>query len=328
MVKVLISPTALAGLQADFVDVLKKAGFELVYHGRPAQLTEDEIYEALAGISASLAGSEPYTPRVIAAHPQLRVIARVGVGYDAVDVEAATRAGIAVTIAPGTNQGSVAEHTFALMLALTKSLISQHEGVRSGGWPRGTNLPMRGKTMGIAGLGRIGKAVATRAQGFEMQVIAHDPFADTAWAKAHHIPLVSFDELLTRSDFLSLHMPATPETTYLMNAKTLARMKPTAFLVNTSRGAVIDEKALHAALKEKRLAGAGLDVFEEEPPGNNPLLGLDNVVLTPHAAGTDIQSRDDMAKSAAEAIVSLYRGEWPAEKVVNPKVRETFRWAR
>ncbi len=325
MPRVLIAPTALAGLQTPFVDVLRKAGFELVYHGLPAQLEEDQLMKWLDGIDASVAGSEPYTPRVLAAHPRLKVIARVGVGYDAVDVAAATKQGVAVCIAPGTNQGSVAEHTFALMLALTRHLIPQHLGVKSGVWPRGTCIPLRGQTMGVAGLGRIGKAVATRAQAFEMTVIAHDPFPDKAWAAAHHIPLVPFEDLLRQSDFVSLHMPAMPETAHLINARTLALMKPTAFLLNTSRGAVVDEQALYEALEEKRLAGAGLDVFENEPPGPIALLGLDNVVLTPHTAGGDWRSRDEMALSAAQAIAALWRGEWPAEKVVNPQVREVFR---
>lgn len=328
MPKVLIAPVPLAGLQAEFVDVLKQGGFELVYHGQPAQLNEELILHHLTGIDASLAGSEPYTPRVLAAHPQLKIIARVGVGYDTVDTAAATKQGIAVTIAPGTNQGSVAEHTFCLMLALVKRLISQHTGVKSGGWPRSTNIPLRGRTLGLAGLGRIGKAVTTRAQAFEMTVIAHDPYADAAWAKANNVQLVSFEELLKRSDFVSLHMPALPETTHLINAKTLGLMKPTAYLINTSRGAVVHEGDLYQVLKEKRIAGAGLDVFEEEPPGKMPLCELDNVVLTPHAAGVDLQSRDEMAKSAAQAIVSLSHGEWPAEKVVNPEVREKYRWQR
>src|SRR5262245_60427586 len=327
MPKVLIAPTALAGLKASFIDALKNAGFELVYHGLPNQLNEQELLDALPGIDASVAGSEPYTPRVFAAHPQLKVVARVGVGYDAVDVEAATRHGVAVCIAPGTNQGSVAEHTFMLMLGLVKNLISQHAGVASGGWPRGTNVPLRGRTLGIAGLGRIGKAVATRALAFEMTVIAHDPFPDTGWATKHGIPLVSFEDMLRQSDFVTLHMPASQQTVKLINAQTLALMKPTAYLINTSRGAVVNEADLYQALKERRLAGAGLDVFEEEPPGAaNPLLALDNVVLTPHAAGGDLRSRDEMALSAAEAVVSLSRGEWPAEKVVNPEVRGKFRW--
>jgi phosphoglycerate dehydrogenase-like enzyme len=289
-------------------------------------MTEDQLLAALDGIEASLAGSEPYTPRVLAAHPQLKVIARAGVGYDAVDLEAATKQAIAVCFTPGTNQGSVAEHTFALMLAWTRSLISQHTAVKAGGWPRGTLLPLRTQTLGIAGLGRIGKAVATRAVAFEMNVIAHDPFADADWARQHNIPLVSFEELLRRSDFLTLHMPALAETHRLINARTLALMKPTAVLVNTSRGAVVDEMALYEALKKKQIAGALLDVFDLEPPGEHPLFTLDNVIVTPHAAGVDLRSRDEMALSAAQSIASLYRGEWPAEKIVNPQIRERFCW--
>ncbi|MBY0232458.1 MAG: phosphoglycerate dehydrogenase [Gemmataceae bacterium] len=326
MPRVLIAPATLDGVPASFVDVLVKGGFELVYHGVGAQLDEEQAIRWLAGIDASLAGSEPYTDRVLAAHPQLRVIARVGVGYDAVDLAAATRRGVAVTFAPGTNQGSVSEHAFGLMLALSRRLIPQHLGTAAGQWPRGTTVPLRGQVLGLAGLGRIGRAMATRAFAFEMEVIAHDPFADKAWASANGVELVGFDELMSRSDYVSLHMPAGESTRRIINARSLALMKPTAYLVNTARGAVVDEAALAEALASKRIAGAGLDVFDEEPPHpDNPLLKLDNVVLTPHAAGTDYKSRDDMAHSAAEAIVSLFRGEWPAEKVVNPAVREAWK---
>ncbi len=326
MDKVLIAPAPLAGIDAGFVHVLRDAGFELVYPHRGGQLTEDELMKFLGGVKAALAGSEPYTAKVLEAHPQLRVVARAGVGYDAVDVDAATRLGMAVTIAPGTNEGSVAEHTFCLMLALAKRLVSQHLGVKAGGWPRGANVPLRGRTLGIAGLGRIGKAVAIRGHAFGMKLLAYDPFPDVAFAASHHVTLVPFDRLAAESDFLTLHLPATKESRHLIDRRTLALMKPTAFLINTARGAVIHEPDLLDALRNKRLAGAGLDVFEEEPPGKHPLFELDNVVLTPHAAGVDVQSRDDMALSAAHAIVSLSRGEWPLEKVVNPAVRPDFRW--
>jgi D-3-phosphoglycerate dehydrogenase / 2-oxoglutarate reductase len=327
MPRVLIGPTTLARVQAPFVDSLRAAGFELVYHGKDHQLTEDELLEALADVDASLAGSEPYTSRVLAARPRLRVIARVGVGYDAVDVEAATARGVAVTIAPNTNQGAVAEHTFALMLALTKNIVRQHLTTRAGGWPRGANLPLRGSTLGLAGLGRIGKAVATRARAFEMRVLAHEPFApDPEFASAHGIAFVPLEVLLAESDFLSLHLPLTPESRHLINSRTLARMKPTAFLINTARGGLVCEADLLEALRHRRLAGAALDVFEQEPAVGNPLFELDNVLVTPHAAGVDLRSRDDMALSAAEAIVALSHGEWPAEKVVNPSVRDRFRW--
>src|SRR5262249_58862179 len=175
MARVLIAPIALANLQSPFVDALKKAGLELVYHGLPAQLTEEQLHAALAGVEASVAGSEPYTARVLAVHPQLKVIARVGVGYDAVDVEAATKQGVAVCFAPGTNQGSVAEHTFAMMLAWTRNLVNQHNSVKAGGWPRGTLLPLRGNTLGIAGLGRIGQAGAPRPPALEKEGDAPEP---------------------------------------------------------------------------------------------------------------------------------------------------------
>lgn len=326
MPKVLIAPSVLARIDGDYAKVLQKAGFDLVFPARAAMLNEAELLDILPGVEATLASSEPYTPRVLEAHPQLKVIARMGVGYDAVDVVAATRLGKVVTITPNTNQGSVAEHTFSLMLGLVKNLISQHTGTREGRWPRGSNLPLRGQTLGIAGLGRIGKAVATRALAFEMNVIAYDPYPDTEWAARHGVRVVSLQELFRESDFLSLHLPMSNEARYMINKQTLAMMKPTAFLINTARGGHVCEADLLEALTSGKLAGAGLDVFEQEPPGKNPLLELPNVVLTPHAAGVDTRSRDDMARSAAEAIASLYHGEWPGEKVVNTEVKSVFHW--
>jgi D-3-phosphoglycerate dehydrogenase / 2-oxoglutarate reductase len=326
MSKVLIAPATLANVSGAYLEALKSAGLELIFSPFPAQMVESELLPTLKGVTASLAGSEPYTRRVIEAHPQLRVIARAGVGYDAVDLAAATEHGIAVCITPGTNQDAVAEHAFTLMLALVKNLVSQHVGTVAGRWPRQSNLPLRGRSLGIAGLGRIGKAVAVRGAVFGMPLLAYEPFPDQDFVRQYNVSLVPFDRLLAESDFLSLHLPLNAESKHLINKSTLARMKPTAFLINTARGGLVCEADLFEALKAGRLAGAGLDVFEEEPPGISPLFGLDNVVVTPHAAGVDIQSRDDMALSAAQAIVSLSRGEWPAEKVVNPEVRARFRW--
>lgn len=324
MPKILIAPSHINSVGGKFIPLLEQAGFELVCQTVGRQLLEDELNHWLKGCVASLAGSEPYTRKIIESHPQLKVIARIGVGYDGVDVAAATEKNIAVTIAPGTNQGSVAEHTFALMLALVKRIVPQHQGMVAGGFPRGINRPLRGQVLGIAGLGRAGKAVATRALAFEMPVIAYDPFPDTAFAKAHNIPLVSFDELLAQSDIVTLHLPATPESRHLINAKSLARMKKTALLINTSRGHVLDEDALGDALAKGTIGGAGIDVFEIEPPGKLKWFDLPNLVLTPHAAGVDSVSLAAMADSAAEAVVSLSKGEWPAEKMVNPSIKGKF----
>jgi D-3-phosphoglycerate dehydrogenase / 2-oxoglutarate reductase len=326
MAKVLIAPAPLAGLQAPFLRTLREAGMEAIYPARVGQMTEEELLVALDGVCAALAGSEPYSRRVLEAHPSLRVIARAGVGYDAVDTAAATERGIAVAIAPGTNHDSVAEHTFALILALAKNVVTQHRGTQAGKWPRQANLPLRGRTLGITGLGRIGKAVAIRGACFGMRLMAYEPFPDQAFVQKYNVTLVPLERLLAESDYLTLHMPLTAESRYLINRESLRLMKPSAFLINTARGLLVREADLYEALTTGRLAGAGLDVFEQEPVPPMPLLNLDNVVLTAHTAGVDLQSRDDMAQSAAEAIVSLSRGEWPAEKIVNPEVRSKFRW--
>jgi D-3-phosphoglycerate dehydrogenase / 2-oxoglutarate reductase len=328
MPKVLIAPAHLAKLDGDFIQVLRRAGLELVYANTPAQMTEPELLAKLGGVSASLAGGEPYTRRVIESAPDLKVIARVGVGYDAVDVEAATEHGVVVTIAPGTNQDAVAEHTFMLILALAKNLLRQDPAIREGKWPRRPNEPLRGRTIGLVGLGRIGKAVATRGIAFGMRVIAFEPYPDKAFAEKHQIKLLPLPDVLREADYVSLHLPATAETRNLIDQKTLALMKPTAYLINTARGAIIDEAALCAALKEKRIAGAGLDVFEPEPPCGSDICRFENVVLTAHTAGVDHQSLNDMARLGAEAIARLWQGEWPAELIVNPEVRERFRWGR
>jgi phosphoglycerate dehydrogenase-like enzyme len=326
MPKVLIGPLTLAGVDAPYLKVLRDAGFEAVYPPKPKLLTEDELLRDLAGTVATIAGSEPYTRRVIEAMPELRVIARAGVGYDAVDLVAATERGVAVTFAPGTNQDAVAEHAFALILTLAKDLVPQLLGLKAGGWPRRATLPLRGRALGIAGLGRIGKAVAMRGKAFGMKLLAYEPLPDHAFVKEHGVTLMPFERLLAESDYLTLHIPLTAESQHLINKKTLAQMKPTAFLINTARGGLVCEADLLEALKAKRIAGAGLDVFEEEPPGKHRLFELENVVVTPHAAGVDLQSRDDMALSAAQAIVALSRGEWPAHQIVNPDVRAKFRW--
>jgi len=327
MPKVMIGPAPLARLDGDFLTVLAGAGFEFVYPKKAAQMVEQDLLDQMTGVAAALAGSEPYTRKVFAANPHLKVVARVGVGYDAVDVQAATDHGVVVTIAPGTNQHSVSEHCFMLILALARNLMAQHPFIRDGGWPRQANQPLRGKTLGLVGLGRIGQSMTHRAHAFGMKVIAYDPFPDTAFASKNNVPFVGLDDLLREADYVSLHLPAIPATHRLINAERLRLMKPTAFLINTARGAVVDEVALYEALRDKRIAGAGLDVFDEEPPRpDNPILKLDNVVMTSHTAGVDTQSRDDMARKAAECIAALSRGDWPADCVVNPEVKARFGW--
>lgn len=311
----------LKGLAGPFLDVLRGAGLSPFFPDRHRQLTEEDLLEVLSGCTATLAGSEPYTRRVIEAVPTLRVIARAGVGYDAVDVTAATEHGIVVATTPGANQESAAEHTFALMLALAKEIVSADRAVKAGAWPRRSTRPLRGRTLGIVGLGRIGKAVALRAAAFGMERLAAEPVPDLAFMERHRITLVPLDRLLAESDFVTLHVPLTAQTRRMIDRRALERMKPTAFLINTSRGGVVCEEDLVEALGAGRIAGAGLDVFQHEPLGEHALGKLDHVVLTPHTAGIDLQARDEMALRAARAIVEVLKGGWPAEQVINPEVR-------
>jgi len=327
MPRVLIATAMLAGLDKPFLHVLQDAGFEIVYPRQRKQLSEDELLAELDGIVAAIAGSEPYTRRVLESSVQLRVIARNGVGYDAVDVAAATERGIAVTVTPGANQESVAEHTFALLLTLARSVIPQHTAISAGRWQRDVGFPLRGRTLGLIGLGRIGREVAIRAAAFRMRVLAYEPLPDAVFVNEHRIALVPLAQLLSQSDFVSLHLPLTPQSQHLIDGPALKLMKPTAFLVNTARGGLVEEAELLRALVERRIAGAGLDVFAEEPPqAGNPLLKLPNVVCTAHTAGVDAQARDDMALLAAESIVALSRGQWSQAAVVNPECRSRFRW--
>jgi len=285
------------------------------------------LLDQVTGCVASLAGSEPYTRKVIevAAKAGLKVIARAGVGYDAVDLAAATEHGIAVCFAPGTNQDAVAEHTLMFVLALSKSMVPQHEQVKLGAWPRRMYEPIRGRTLGIVGFGRIGRSVAARAAAFNMNLIGSDPIWDESVAAKHNVKRVELDELFSTSDVVTLHVPHTPVTRKMINARTLGLMKPTAFLVNTARGFIVDEAALYEALSTKRIAGAGLDVFFDEPPVGSPLLTLNNVIYTAHTAGVDAQSLRDMANMAAESIVSLLSGDWPTERVVNADVKNVWK---
>ena len=316
----LISPREVRLFESRYADVFASAGWTVKYPppGEANILSPDELRQALIGVDAVVAGSECYNGELFDARPQLKVVARVGVGYDSVDVPAATARGVVVTTAPGTNHESVAEHTFALMLAFTRLVPLRNQVIHAGGWPRHYSRPLRGQTLGLAGLGRIGKAVAVRAIAFGMRVTAFDPLP----VDVTGIERVTWDRLLAESDFLSLHLPLTPTTRHVMNADAFARMKPGAVLVNTSRGGLVNETDLVGALKSGQLGGVLLDVLDPEPPVvNNPLLGMPNVLLTPHAAGVDLKSLGDMARSAAESIVSIFAGDWPEGKVVNPELK-------
>jgi phosphoglycerate dehydrogenase-like enzyme len=320
MPRILIAAATLRRLER-YRPVLTEAGCEFVFPAAARQLTEDEILAELAGADAVLAGSEPYTPRVLDANPQLKVICRIGVGYDAVNVLAATERGVLVAISPG-NSEAVAEHTFGLMLMLVKELIPQDQQIRAGTWPRHATHPLRGKTLGIVGLGRIGKQVALRAGAFRMLVLAAEPNPDHDFIEKHGIKLVPHETLFREADIVTLHLPLVSDTYRLIDRKVFDLMKPTAYLINTARGGVISQDDLIDVLTKREIAGAGLDVFEHEPLANSPLTRLDNVILTAHTAGVDTLASEEMAYLAAKTAVEVLRGDWPADVIINPEARK------
>ncbi len=312
------------------LDILKRAGFEVVHRPADANVfNEDVLAELLADCCASVAGSEPYTARVLSRAPKLRVISRSGVGFDAVDVEACDRASVAVATTPGVNHHAVAEHTIALLLGVARGFPDRDRRVRDRRWARLPRPRVMGTTLGIVGLGRIGRAVATRAVGLGMRVIAYEPFPNLEFAEQWGVEIVDLEALLSRSDYVSLHAPMTRENRHLINERTISTMKNGAVLINTARGGLVDEQSLVAALESGHLGGAGLDVFETEPlPLDSPLLSFNNVLLSGHIAGLDIESQHDTFAMVADTIVRLSRGEWPAERIQNLKGVNGWSWRR
>ena len=268
-----------------------------------------ELLEIIGDYDALIVRSSTMVTReIIDAARRLRVIGRAGIGVDNIDVAAATRRGIAVMNTPGGNNVTTAEHAISMLLALTRSIPQATASLKSGKWEKSKLIGSEicGKVLGIIGMGNIGRLVAERAQGLKMKVVAADPFLTEEKAQQLGVELVELDALLRRADFVSIHTPLLPETRNLIDAPALAKMKPTARLINCARGGIVDEAALAAALRDKRLAGAALDVFEQEPPpSDHPLLQLDNVVCTPHLGAATAEAQVAVSVAIAEQIVDF-----------------------
>jgi D-3-phosphoglycerate dehydrogenase/(S)-sulfolactate dehydrogenase len=291
---------------------LRAEGWETIYKPLLGTRSEDELIDLLRGIDGVIVSSDPFTAKVLEASPQLKVISRTGVGYDAIDIKAATKRGIIVCNTPGVNRHAVAEWTFALLLSCTRKLKENQAEVRKGGWTRHEGMDLAEKTLGLVGLGTVGKEVAQRASAFEMRILACDVIRDAQFAEAHHVDFVPLEELLRESDFVSLHAFLNDKTRHLINAERLSLMKPTAFLINTARGGIVDTEALCRALAEKRIAGAALDVFEGEPlRGDSPLRALENVYLSPHVGGATADARRLSGSMGAENLICALKGERP-----------------
>jgi D-3-phosphoglycerate dehydrogenase len=300
---------------------LKNAGMRVV-DLRGSGIEDDDFIKALKQADALLCGNDlQVNEDLIDLAPKVKVIAKLGVGLDTVDIDAASRHGAIVFHTPGANNQAVADHTFALILSLARKIPYCDQSLREKRWEHTKIMGVEiwQKTMGIIGLGAIGRCVALRAKGFEMKVVAYDPYWPAEFAAQEGIEQMPLDELLKVADIVTIHAPLTPENKGLINARAFKLMKSTAFLINVARGAIVAESDLYQALKNGEIGGAGLDVFEPEPPTESALLELDNVVLSPHTAAFTHEALDNMSMGIVDQLIDYYQGKRPAH-LVNPEV--------
>lgn len=309
--KVLIAARS-AAQSAAAKALLAGQGCELFFNPYERPMTEAELLPLIRGMDALLAGNDAVTQAVIAAgRPTLKIIARNGVGYNGIDVAAAQQYGIPVTVAPGANNRSVADLTIGLMLAVGRGIPRMDAGVRSGSWSRFTGCELDGKTLGVVGTGSIGAEVIKRAVGFGMRIIAYDPLPRMELCAKYGVTYLALPAVLAEADFLTLHAPATPETTGLINKASLATMKKTAYIINAARGDLIVEDDLYDALSQGLIAGAALDTFAREPFADERWFALKNVVFTPHAGAATADAATKAAVMAAEEIIRVLSGQPP-----------------
>jgi phosphoglycerate dehydrogenase-like enzyme len=310
--RVLVTPTSYGKTDPRLFSELEGQVGEVVYNPTGKPLPSAEVARLLPGVDGYIAGLDAIDRLALEAADRLKVIARYGVGVDNVDLEAARAKGIRVTNTPGANSVSVAELTVGLILSLARRLPEAAAATRAGGWPRLAGLSLEGKTVGLLGLGAVGKQVARRLAGFDCRLVAYDPVADEKFAREKNVTLAPMDEVAGQAEFLSLHLPLLPGTRNLVNAAFLQGMKRGAYLINTSRGELVDDAALAEAIQKEHLAGAALDVFSKEPPDpENPLLHLSQVLVTPHCAAHTDGAMNAMGWMALRDCLAVLRGGEP-----------------
>ncbi|MDK2798725.1 MAG: hypothetical protein PWQ70_344 [Clostridiales bacterium] len=301
--KVLVTPRSFGKSNPRPIEMLKEQGYEVVLNPYGNIMTEEEMINEIQDVDGIIIGVDPLNSNVLRHAKKLKAISKYGVGVDNIDIEYAKKEGIPVTRAVGANANAVADYAVALMLGVARRIVYIDQECRQLNWSKITTIEMWNKTLGLVGLGSIGKGVAKRISGFNMKVLAYDLYQDEEYAKANNIEYVSLEKLLKESDFISLHLPLTKDTKNLISYKEFEMMKDKAVIVNTARGGIIDEEALLWALKENKIWGAGIDVFEEEPPKNQELLKLDNIIIGSHCAASTYEAIDNMGMMAAQNLI-------------------------
>lgn len=309
--KILITPRSFGKTSNVPLEMLYKYNYEIIKNETGKKYSEDELLDVIEDVDGIIVGLDPITERVLKKGKKLKVVSKYGVGLDNIDLEAAKKLGIKVTYTPGANNESVADFAFSLMLALSRKINKLDEIVRSNRWEKEIGTEVYGKTIGIIGTGAIGKGVAIRATGFNMKILAYDLYPDEVFSNKIGMKYVDKKTLLEGSDFITLHVPLTDEMYHFIGREEFDAMKDSAILINTSRGGIVDEDALYNALKNGKIAGAALDVYETEPPTNNKLLELDNILLSPHCGASTIDATNRMGIIAVEGLVSVLEGMEP-----------------
>jgi len=319
MAKVISTSPTFGYYASEPVEYLKShdCSVELVPQGK--KLSEADLVESAKDCDAMIVGMEKITERVMKASAKLKIITKHGAGVDNIDVQAASKRGIIVTSAPGANSDAVADLTMGLFLSLARKIPLADRSVKENGWPRIIGTQVNQKVLGIIGLGQVGKKVAQRARGFAMRILAYDVVKDETFAGENGIQYTSLEQVLAESDFLSIHIPLIPSTQGLIGERELKLMKRGAFLINISRGNIVDEQALYIALKDGKIGGAALDVFIQEPPKDSPLFKLDNVILSPHMGGYTYEALRETGMICVRSIVDVLQGRRP-QFVVNPEL--------
>lgn len=302
-VKVLVTARSFSQNDKTPKEMLLNKGYEIISNPFGRIMTENEIAELIEDVDGVILGVDPFGKDIFQRAQKLKVISRYGVGIDNIDKDSADSRNIPIYRTVGANTQAVADYAFGLMLDLTRKIAFIDRECRKGNWKKIKTREMNGKVLGLIGFGAIGKAVAKRGTGFNMRVLVYDPFVNQEMAREYGVELVELDQLYAESDFISLHVPLIDATYHMINADVFKAMKPTAVLVNTARGGIVDEEAMYQALKSGEIAAAGVDVFDVEPPSNPALMELDNLLVGAHCAASSVEAIDKMSYMAAENLI-------------------------
>ena len=313
--RVLVTPTSFGKVDKRIRAELESSVGEIIYNPQKRPLTSSELAGLLPGCDGYIAGLDQIDRTALESADQLKVIARYGVGVDNVDLATARKRNIILCNTPGANTMSVAELTIGLILSLARHIPTASALTRQAEWPRLDGISLEGKYIGLLGFGAIGKQVARRLDNFDCHILAHDLYPDVEFATAYHVELTSLDNLIHQADFLSLHLPLTPETQGMVDANFIQQMKRGAYLINTARGELVDEAALAAGISMGQLRGAALDVFRKEPPGkDHPLLSLPQVIVTPHSGSHTDGAINRMGQAAIQDCLAVLSGYAPRHR--------------